>query len=367
MMPPMPKRTPVAKRPGVYSYPTRRGTRYVAVAMHDRKQTWLSGFTTAKLADEWREAEVVSMRQGRAGKAPARMTLGEFIDARWWPDVRSSLKSESSVATYKSQVANVRRFLGETRLKALGVEDVQAFKTAMYDAEMGESAMHYAFLRLRQMLEHAVRLEWLTVNPATRIDAPSQPEHEAPLLTLKQVERLLTFADEDRRYGALFTVVVFTGLRWGELARMRWEHIDFTDGQLAIGEGKTRASRRPMWLGERSIERLRVHMTEQMAWAREQGGSRPEYVFVDPDGLRLPYDWFRLHVWYPLRKRLGLAKMHFHDLRHVHATLLGMAKVHPYVAQRRLRHADIKTTLLYTDSPAEAQRDAVAAVEALLA
>jgi excisionase family DNA binding protein len=64
----------------------------------------------------------------------------------------------------------------------------------------------------------------------------------------------------------------------------------------------------------------------------------------DDSNRRCPKDnralWIR-----PLPKK-GIV---FHSLRHTTATLLARAKVHPSVAQRILRHADIETTLaIYT-------------------
>jgi integrase len=60
----------------------------------------------------------------------------------------------------------------------------------------------------------------------------------------------------------------------------------------------------------------------------------------DSANRRCPKDnralWIR-----PLPKK-GIV---FHSLRHTTATLLARAKVHPSVAQKILRHADIETTL----------------------
>ena len=54
----------------------------------------------------------------------------------------------------------------------------------------------------------------------------------------------------------------------------------------------------------------------------------------------------------------------FHDLRHSHATQLLMAGVHPKVAQERLGHSSITTTLdLYSHVSETMQKDAAAKLD----
>jgi integrase len=61
-----------------------------------------------------------------------------------------------------------------------------------------------------------------------------------------------------------------------------------------------------------------------------------------------------------------LPKVRFHDLRHSHATQLLLAGVHPKVAQERLGHSTITTTLdLYSHVTETMQTDAAARVDAI--
>ena len=61
----------------------------------------------------------------------------------------------------------------------------------------------------------------------------------------------------------------------------------------------------------------------------------------------------------------GVPRVRFHDLRHSHATRLLFAGVHPKVAQERLGHSTISTTLdLYSHVSATMQEDAAARIDA---
>jgi len=61
----------------------------------------------------------------------------------------------------------------------------------------------------------------------------------------------------------------------------------------------------------------------------------------------------------------GLPKMRFHDLRHTHATQLLADGVHPKIAQERLGHSTIATTMdLYSHVTHTMQSDAAARLDA---
>ncbi len=67
-------------------------------------------------------------------------------------------------------------------------------------------------------------------------------------------------------------------------------------------------------------------------------------------------------------RRVGLAPLRFHDLRHTAATLMLRAGVHPKIVSERLGHATVAITLdTYSHVMPDMQRDAAAVVDVLLA
>ncbi len=69
-----------------------------------------------------------------------------------------------------------------------------------------------------------------------------------------------------------------------------------------------------------------------------------------------------------LVRRVGLAPLRFHDLRHTAATLMLRAGVHPKIVSERLGHATVAITLdTYSHVLPDMQRDAAAVVDVLLA
>ncbi len=67
-----------------------------------------------------------------------------------------------------------------------------------------------------------------------------------------------------------------------------------------------------------------------------------------------------------IRRIDGVPRVRFHDLRHSHTTQLLLAEVHPKVAQERLGHSTIATTLdLYSHVGETMQEDAAAKLDAV--
>jgi integrase len=66
-----------------------------------------------------------------------------------------------------------------------------------------------------------------------------------------------------------------------------------------------------------------------------------------------------------LARLKGFPRVRFHDLRHSHATQLLFAGIHPKIAQERLGHSTISTTLdLYSHVTETMQEDAAGRLDA---
>ena len=68
-----------------------------------------------------------------------------------------------------------------------------------------------------------------------------------------------------------------------------------------------------------------------------------------------------------LTRRKDLPRIRFHNLRHTHATQLLLAGVHPKIAQERLGHSTIATTMdIYGHVSDTMQEDAAAKIDTAL-
>jgi integrase len=232
---------------------------------------------------------------------------------------------------------------------------------------------------LKQALGHAVRWQMLTRNPADAVDPPKVERATMKTYDMTQTAELL---DAVRGTRMLMPVLlgVLCGLRRGEIAALRWQHVNFAGGQLAVVESaeqttagirykKPKSGRaRTVALSGSVVEELRLHRVRQAEELLRIGVRQTEATFVcaREDGMplqprTLSQNWRRLSMAGPL------PRVRFHDLRHAHATHLLASGVHPKVASERLGHSKVGITLdLYSHVLPGMQEDAAARVDEAL-
>lgn len=224
----------------------------------------------------------------------------------------------------------------------------------------------YMHTTIRKALDMAV--EWGTVprNVARAVRSPRVPRVEITPPNPEEVSRLLDSAEAhgDPLVG-LWTTMVYSGCREGELLGLRWSDVDLDAGTLAIRrtlagakagepvfhEPKTSTARRTVTLAPVALAALRAHHDRQdfEKAALREGYADHGLVFASAVGTPLNASNV-CHRFKSALRRAGLSDgFRPHDLRHAAATLMLKAGVHPKVASERLGHATTQITLdLYT-------------------
>jgi integrase len=195
------------------------------------------------------------------------------------------------------------------------------------------------------------------VTEAVKLPRPI-PKEMRPL-SAEEARRLLRTA-RGERLEALYVLAVTTGMRQGELLALRWQDVDLENatinvrrtltrngGRIAIGEPKTKKSRRSIRLAPQAAEALGGHLKRQL-WDIEVLGDRYEdqgLVFATDTGAPINPSNLRQRSFAPLLTRAKLPQVRFHDLRHTCATLLFAKGTHPKYVQELLGHSSIAITL----------------------
>jgi integrase len=253
--------------------------------------------------------------------------------------------------------------LGRLPLAKIRSAHVQQVVAAVSRGGRSSTTARNAYRVLSEALKDAVRWGLLTGNPAAAVRPPRPADFRAPVLTVADLEALMNAADEEG-IGALVRVAVMTGLRQGEILRLRWEDIDLGAGTLMVRASKSRAGLRSLALSPQTVTLLRAHRACQLEARLRVGEAYADPGLVFATSLGTPEGNLR-RAWGRVVRRTGV-RVRFHDLRHGHATLLLRQGVHPKVVQERLGHSRVEVTLnIYSHVLPNMQAEAARALDGL--
>ena len=289
------------------------------------------------------------------------LTVAEYLD-RWLSDAVRGTVRESTYSRDKYLVTNhVKPSIGRLKLKNLNALHLQGLYRERLDSGLSGSTVQKVHHVIHKALAQAVRWHLIPRNPADAVNAPKPTPKEIRPLSAPEARKLLEAARGDR-LEALYVLAVQTGMRRGELLGLKWNDVDL-DGQtlrvhrtltrtgngrrLALGEPKTKKSRRTVGLTQEATDALRSHRARQAEEKLKAGALYKDQglVFAGEGGGFINPSNLRQRSFIPLLKRAGLPQITFHDLRHTCASLLFQQNVHPNFVQHLLGHASVAITL----------------------
>jgi integrase len=336
-------------------------------------------------------------------------TLAQFL-ARWLTDVVEPNLEPATYAYYESMVRlYIIPGLGTKRLDRLQTRDVQTWlnkqatvcqccvqgKDAARPEDrrrcctIGQCCKDYPSRRtvqaarntLRAALNHAKTSdELVSRNAAAYVKVPTPPRRrrKGSVWSVEEASRFLASArdDGDPLYAA-YVLILVNGLRKGEVLGLTWPSVDLDGGELDIAWQLQRVRSELIHKKRTKTEdsdaddsapmpdicsaALRLRRDEQDA-AREQAGELwhpSDLVFTTRWGT--PIEPRNFNRSFDARcAKAGVMRIRVHDTRHTCASLLAALDVHPRVAMRIRRHAQIAMTMeVYTEIPDDVTRAAL--------
>ncbi len=237
---------------------------------------------------------------------------------------------------------------------------------------------------LHRALAHAVRWDWIWMNPASNATPPRVPPADVRPPSPQQVAVLLEWTRrQDPQLFCFLRLAVSTGARRSQLLALRWGDVDeewtavaFTRALVVGPNGpelrstKTHRTYR-VELDAETFDVLMAHRSDAEVRAREAGAELPSGAFVfslRPDGSKpwLP-NWLTKR-FISARRAAGLPHFRLHDLRHFMASEMLAAGVPIATVSQRLSHARASTTLnVYAHSVPGGDRRAAETLAEILA
>jgi integrase len=250
----------------------------------------------------------------------------------------------------------LQNHFGKRKLRGITHGDIERFRTirlqthTRHGKQRSIATVNRELSVLRRILNVATRNGWILKNPFygnTSLITPGDEKPRERIITKYEEEQLLAACTGLRVHlRPIIICALDTGMRRGEIFKLRWSDIDFTHRIITVRAFNTKTMR------ERQVA-----ITERLICELE---ALYELSTKQPDALCFGIYNSVKKSFNSARKSAGLPDVRFHDLRHTHATRLVTAHMPLSEVGRMLGHTQANTTYRYVNANVETAKRAAA-------
>lgn len=354
----------------------------------------------AKTLEELREKEIDILRDVLDGVRADKSKLCVNDLYYRWLQLKKGLKANTLQGYKYSYTQYVESDFGKFNIVDLKKSDVRVFYNYLADTlHLKTNTIDCIHTVLHQVLEIGVEDEYLRYNPADNALKELRKAHnndgeKRKALTIgeqKLLEDFISKKGQYERWCPIITVMLYTGMRVGEITGLRWDDINLEEGIInvnhtlvyfdrggtekcgyAINTPKTKAGERVIPM----ITKVKEAFIKEREYQKEIGLScnaningYTNFIFINRFGYTLNQATLNKAIRRIIRdcnyavmdkglnNLLFLPKFSNHSLRHTFTTRMCEAGVNVKAMQDILGHADAETTLqIYADATNEMKK-----------
>ena len=305
----------------------------------------------------------VEVNQG-AYIEPSKMTVEQWLDI-WLKTYLKSVRPYT-VLSYTQHVNNhIKPALGEIRLDKLKPHMIQQFYNSLGIAHGNKPGLSPKTVQnihgvLHKALQQAVKIGYLRSNASDACELPRAEKTEIKPLNEAEIQAFMK-AIKGHKFETVFLVLMFTGIRRGEVCGLTWDHVNFEQNTIYINRqlqqipgqsgvfhltstknGKGRTITAATFVMD-ALRQYKVQQTE----ARLKAGPDWQdegFVFTNKLGRHLSPNTV-YNNYKRLVASIGIPQARLHDLRHTYATISLHAGDDIKTVQENLGHHSAAFTL----------------------
>lgn len=307
------------------------------------------------------------------------LTFGQYLE-RWFSDYVEVQCEPETIQHYRSMLdSRIIPKLGTITLATLGLSDLDHFFAqlqkdgARLDGKPGPlspASIRKIHTLLNSALNYAVERQFIPFNPVSGVRLPAVQKAERRTWTPEQLGTFLEVVEESP-HKALVWTLLFTGCRSGEALALKWDDVDFAEGEIRFDEsvrkarkhkgpiGKTKNKKpRVVPMDDRLATVLKEHKAKQNETVLKSGGTwnRDGLVFPSQEGTPLFRDNVDDRIWYPLIEAAGVPRITLHEARHTFGTIAADSGVDAKALSQILGHHSVAFTMDWYYHPGKKQR-----------
>lgn len=258
--------------------------------------------------------------------------------------------------------SNIEPFFKDVKLKDITPALLQQFANYVYREYSKDSAQH-RLAAVKTVINEAYRLKEINDNPCDFIKPPKSKNKNTTNrvsqdpYSKKEVKSVIE-ALEGQVIEIPILLMLTMGLRYGEMAGLRWQDVDFENNTISVNqvlsyqkrgkidfkEPKTEGSIRTISAPIELMKKLKAHKSKHSELKLKGALEYTELICLNSRLMPILESPF-LQNYKRFCNRYNIRIIRLQDLRHTHATMLVLAGVDFKTISARLGHTDIKITL----------------------
>ncbi|HEL2506966.1 TPA: tyrosine-type recombinase/integrase [Streptococcus suis] len=374
------KITEVKKKNGTIVY---RANVYLGTDQVTGKKTKTSvtGRTRKEVKQKAKHAQDEFVSNGYTVTKVVPIKNYQELSELWLESYQLTVKPQTFIATKRMLYNHLIPVFGALKLNKLSVSYIQGFIN-----DLSSELVHYSVVHSinRRVLQYGVSLQLLPFNPARDVILPKVPKRENKAIKFiapEDLKALMAYMEKlaNKKFSyffdyVLYSVLLATGCRFGEVVALEWSDIDLDNGTISItknynrllkliGTPKSKAGVRVISIDKKTINLLRLYKNRQRQIFIETGARVSSVVFATPlkeyQNMATRQESLDRRI-----AEIGIPRFTFHAFRHTHASLLLNAGISYKELQYRLGHATLAMTMdIYGHLSKDKEKEAVSYYE----
>lgn len=263
---------------------------------------------------------------------------------------------------------HVLPLLGGKRLTEIGAADIETLKVKCQEKGMAAATVKHCLQCVRAIYNFCVRIgNYTGENPTRNVKFPKLDNARKRFFSDDQVDALLSaLAEKNMDVHDMTLLSILAGLRFGEIAKLRWERVDLENGIIHV-DGKNGETREAYLDNEELVEMFqrRKQLADSTPFVKKSAKAIPGLVFPGPvhGGIMKDIPDTFMKAVTDLGFNVGYEdarqKLTFHSCRHTFGSRLAQQGVPLLTIKELMGHKTIEMTMRYSHLMPDHKRDAV--------
>ena len=287
------------------------------------------------------------------------MTVDAWFEF-WIENLVEPCVKYNTTRSYRTRYAStIQPIIGQMLMSEIRPMDCQRVLTAAKNRGNASSTIGKIYVAMKKMFEDAVENLIIESNPITRsVRYEKLKSDEKTILTLEQ-QRMFERLCKKHRFGLDYLFVLHTGLRYSELAALRWQDIDwgnrlinvcgaiyydYEEKEYFVNPPKTASGYRAIPITDITHDIL-IKRRELVKNSKIMPIKGSGFVFINMlSGKPVSNALYNKHLK-KIAEEINVPKLSIHLLRHTFATRCIENGMSPKILQSILGHSNISMTM----------------------